>query len=526
MPVLLLHPPAVKPAGPPLGIAVLLGHLRSRGISVSAIDANLQACLYLLEPGRLANQAGPDPGTALARAIRHVPRALELLRSPAAAAAFARYQTAVGHLNTALGVYRGFQGEERLTLGDYSHSRLSAFSPEHLARLATGKESTLFSAYFHEKLLPDIADRNPRLIALSINYRHQVLPAFELAGLLRRRFPGALLVAGGGLLTSWKAVLLQRNLVLPPFDHIAFGPGESVLARLAMDGRRAEHFLESAAELVFQPDFSGLDPAEYLNPHPILPLTASRGCYWERCLFCPEAVAPTHPFAAAEPCAFPELIIGLAEQWRTGHFHLTDNALPIPHLRAMASRKEELKNFSWYGFVRFEPGLADPALAADLARAGCRMLQLGLESGSQEVLDRLGKGTRLETAAAVLHNLHGAGIATYVYIMLGTPEETEEDRRLTLAFLEKHAASIDFLNLAIMNLPKDSVLPGEGSLPDSKEDSLALYRPVDEEAVQRRAARRFLQRELLASPAIRAIVHRTPPLFTSNHAMFFGQKRG
>jgi hypothetical protein len=46
---------------------------------------------------------------------------------------------------------------------------------------------------------------------------------------------------------------------------------------------------------------------------------------------------------------------------------------------------------------------------------------------------------------------------------------------------------------------------------------------MDEDATERRAARRFLQRELLASPAVRTIVNRTPPLFTSNHAFFFSR---
>jgi hypothetical protein len=369
-----------------------------------------------------------------------------------------------------------------------------------------------------------VAARSPRLIALSINYRHQVLPAFELARMLRRLLPGVTLVAGGGMLTSWKTALLEGGLPLPPFDHIVFGPGEAALSELALGELALKksgspYFLEQSTELGFCPDFSGLDPAGYFNPHPVLPITASRGCYWERCLFCPEAVAPTHPFAAAAPAAFPDLLLRLAARWQTRYFHFTDNALPIPLLRALAARQTDLQGFAWYGFARFEPELQEEGLAAGLAKAGCRLLQLGLESGSQKVLDRLGKGTRVETASAILHNLHRAGIATYVYIMLGTPGETEEDRQRTLEFLEEHAATIGFLNLAIMNLPRGSILAGRDVLADA--EPFGLYRPVDDEGDQRRAARRFLKQELLASPVIRAIVQRTPPLFTSDHAFFF-----
>ena len=73
-----------------------------------------------------------------------------------------------------------------------------------------------------------------------------------------------------------------------------------------------------------------------------------------------------------------------------------------------------------------------------------------------------------------------------------------------------------------MNMPRHSALAAEADAGAAQ--PLDLYLPMDEDAVERRTARRFLQGELLASPAIKAIVHRTPPLFTSNHAFFFQPK--
>ena len=54
------------------------------------------------------------------------------------------------------------------------------------------------------------------------------------------------------------------------------------------------------------------------------------------------------------------------------------------------------------------------------------MLKLGLESGDQGLLDALGKGINLGTAAQALAALTAAGIGTYVYLLFGTPKE---DRR-------------------------------------------------------------------------------------------------
>ncbi len=521
MTVLLLQPPALKPAGPPLGLAVLLGHLRRQGIAAQALDANLEAYRYLLQPDQLAAAAPPAPNTALHRALKHAPRSWQFLASAAACRSFARYQSAVQHLNTALSVYRGAGSDERLTLGDYQHGGLSEFVLADLQRLAAGAVSTLFRRYFQHNLLVTIVAQKPRLIALSINYRHQLLPAFELAGLLRRALPEVTLVVGGGMLTSWRAELEFAADALAPFDHLVFGPGEAALVQLARGETSDDFFLEGGDSLAFHPDFDGLLPTDYLSPEPVLPVTASRGCYWQRCLFCPEAVAPTHPYRSCVPVEVPDLLLKLAEKYRTRHFQFTDNALPLPMLKALAARRAELAGLAWYGFVRFEEALGDAELVEQLAAAGCRMLQLGLESASQAVLDRLGKGTRIAIAAAVLCALQRAGIVSYVYIMFGVPDETEQDRLATLRFLEEHADAIGFLNVAIMNLPRQSELAAGRADDGGEGEARGLYLTGAAEQQRRGAARRFIQQQLLASPAIRSIVNRTPPLFTSNHAFFF-----
>jgi hypothetical protein len=527
MDILLLHPPAVKPAEPPLGLALLLGHLRRQGFAAEVLDANLGAYLHLLGADSLAIAAGSAPPVPLRRAMRHAGPSLALLRSPAALASTERYRTAVLHLQQALGAHRGVKTEEVLTLGDYRHQRLSEFSPAALTSVASGAESTLFADYFRQQLLPQIVARRPRLIALSVNYRHQVLPAFELAGLLHRELPEVLLVGGGALFSSWQKALLRLDLRLSPFAHIVFGPGEEPLAALARGQGGGDYYLHGVTTDNFHPDFSFCRGHEYLSPVPVLPLVASRGCYWRRCLFCPEATAPTHPYACSAPEKFPDLLLKMAELHQVRHFHLTDNALPMPVLQALAARSD-LGHLSWHGFVRFERALLDQGLVKGLAAAGCRQLQLGLESGSQAVLERLDKGTRLPEVARILSNLRQAGIDSYVYVMFGTPGETAEEAAETLAFLEEHAGEIGFLSAALMNLPRDSAMLDqpqrygiEKAAPLGEEEVLGLYRAFHSNAGwDRSAARRFLGR-LEASPLLRPILRRMPPLFTSHHAFLF-----
>ena len=530
MDVLLLHPPATKPAEPPLGVAILLGHLRAQGLEADAIDANLAAYLHLLEPARLSAAAGPAAKTRLKRAVRHAQGSLTLLRASAAVESFARYSTAARYLNDALSAHRGTTGAE-LTLGDYVQEGLSEFSPDDLERLSRGEAKTLFFGYFRDVLVPQIEEQRPRLIALSITFRNQVLPAFELAGMLRRALPGTLLVGGGGMFGSWRQTLRKLSLRFGAFDRVVFGPGEAPLTALARGTAAADYFLEDDVECGFAPDFSFAALGDYLSPEKVLPVSATRGCYWRHCLFCPDGVAPSHSYRCAPPAQFPLLLGELGRQHGVRHFHVTDNAIPMNVLHQLAKPAAAAGGFAWHGFVRFEKALLDEAFVSGLARSGCTLLQLGLESGSQRVLDRLKKGTQLGQVSRILENLARAGIAAYVYIMLGTPGETLEDARLTLRFLEEHAHRIGFLNLAIMNLPRDTRLLDDKALHGissskllEESEPLGLYQSFEPaEGFGRAEARRFLMVSLLGSAAIRGIAARTPPFFTSNHAFLFGE---
>jgi methylmalonyl-CoA mutase cobalamin-binding subunit len=522
--IFLIQPPATKAVEPPLGLAILAGYLRASGFSVATLDANLSATLSLLAPERAARAAGTQPPTQVRRALKQARASLGLVRSTAALTSFPRYTTALHHLHALLGLYG--EERERLTLGDYEYEEFSPFAPANLQQVAEGEASTLFQQIFAGEVVPAVVARAPRIIALSINYRHQLLPAFELAGLLRRALPGATLVAGGGMITSWRRILTAGASRLPLFDHLIFGPGEEPLSRLAGGG--AHDYLLSGAEIAFTPDFSDLPLAEYLSPRPVLPLAASRGCYWGRCRFCPEAAAPTHPYDSDPAVAFPDRLLALAARTGVRDFHLTDNAIPMPTLKALAARHAELHDLRWHGFVRFERALLDPVLVSGLAKSGCTLLQLGLESGSQVILEQMDKGTNLAEAAQILENLRAAGIASYVYVMTGIPGETAADAELTRRFLLEHAEKIAFLNLALMNLPRDaSLLEQAGDYAIDSTDlldsdaPLGLYRSFSSSTDWGRdEARRFLA-ALKREPAIRTILQRTPPWMTSNHAFFF-----
>ena len=150
------------------------------------------------------------------------------------------------------------------------------------------------------------------------------------------------------------------------------------------------------------------------------------------------------------------------------------------------------------------------------------MLKLGIESGDQSVLDQLNKGIDLPTASAVLKTLRKTGIATYCYFLFGTPPENCVRALKTMDFVVEHHDCIDFLNLAIFNLPSQSVEAQNLATRDFYEGDLSLYKSFQHPlGWQRSDVRKFLEKTFKKHPAIAPIIKRTPDFFTSNHAPFF-----
>ena len=67
-----------------------------------------------------------------------------------------------------------------------------------------------------------------------------------------------------------------------------------------------------------------------------------------------------------------------------------------------------------------------------LARAGCRIVWVGAESGSQKVLDAMEKGSTVEQIREASRRLHEAGIEVGFFLQFGYPGETREEIESTL----------------------------------------------------------------------------------------------
>lgn len=498
--MLLIFPPLAKACEPPPGIAALAASLKAHGVQCRLLDANLEGQLWLLgQP-----QAAAD--TWSRRASKGREGNLAALRDIAVYRTPDRYRRAVSDLNRILSLSAAENG---VTIGfaDYQHKILSPLRSADLMAAALAPESNPFFRYFSRRLPEFLAGVGT--VGFSLNYLSQALCTFAMIGYVRKRYPTLKIILGGGLVTSW----MQRPDWINPFgdlvDNLISGPGEEPL--LALLGSAA------TPERNAPPDYTGLPLAEYFSPGLILPYSAGSGCYWNRCSFCPER-AERNRYRPVPVSRVLSDLDHLTEQTAPVLIHLLDNAISPALLHALA---ENPPGVPWYGFARIDDHLGDPEFCRALKRSGCAMLKLGLESGDQEVLDRMCKGISLALASRVLDNLHQAGIPVYCYLLFGTPGESLAAARRTLEFVAGHYRAISFLNLAVFNMPLYGDEAEEYGDKPFYEGDLSLYTAFRHPGEwDRKPVRRFLESEFKRHPAIASIVRNDPPQFGSNHAAF------
>ncbi|THB79184.1 MAG: radical SAM protein [Desulfobacteraceae bacterium] len=506
--MILIFPPVAKPCEPPAGVALLSGALNRAGIEFKTIDASIEGLMWLIN----SDIVPEDSWTR--RALKNRDAIISNLKDPALYQNIDRYRQNVFDLNKLL-TQAVDQTRFKITLADYQDLALSPVRSADLIHSARSFDENPFYGYFEAHLLPQLTAHDSRYVGISLCYLNQALVAFALAGWIKARFPEMKIIMGGGLISSWARQPGFNHPFSDVIDILIEGEGEHPL--LAVLG-----VPESSCRSVI-PDYGFAPWDQYLAPGKILPFRASIGCYWSKCRFCPEK-AEVRPYHSDRADRVVSQLEQLIQRHAPESVHFIDNAVTPAVLKALCRRNQDREShhpFQWYGFVRFTKELADPDFCRDLAASGCRMLNLGLESGDQSVLDRMNKGTDLELASRALKSLHQAGILTYVYLLFGTAFEDQRAAIRTYEYVTAHEQWIDYLNLAVFNLPRFSEDAMDLDTHEFYEGDLSLYMNFTHpDGWERKQVKQFLDKHFKKNQSIAAIIRKTPPYFTSNHAMF------
>lgn len=120
-----------------------------------------------------------------------------------------------------------------------------------------------------------------------------------------------------------------------------------------------------------------------------------------------------------------------------------DTGHTIDFCRQMIKRNIPLR---WFCSSRFDA--MTPELIRLMAEAGCRCIEFGLESGNADVRKKYGKDISDESINAVIRSCHAHGISSAVFLILGFPEETFNDMKRSLSFVNR--LKPDYLSLNIL----------------------------------------------------------------------------
>lgn len=301
-----------------------------------------------------------------------------------------------------------------------------------------------FNFYFASNPIKRVAASFAGLKQLYRYYSH-IRANLSYPWLIRKEFPKTQIMIGGGAFTAFADQLIEK---LPEGTIGILGEGEDAILKVVngesleneryiiREGKQTRKGNQGAPALldaltVDLPYLTSIFPqhASYMDES--IGVQTKRGCPYD-CAFC------LYPYIEGKRVRYrpPEMVVKDISQhyhqWGARRFWFTDaqfitgkEAYPqcTEILERILSEKMEIE---WSGYIR--TSLITPELAKLMVRSGVGDLEVAITSGSQEVLNNLHMGFKLERLYDGCRYLAEAGFKGKVILnySLNSPKETEE----------------------------------------------------------------------------------------------------
>lgn len=183
------------------------------------------------------------------------------------------------------------------------------------------------------------------------------------------------------------------------------------------------------------PDRRGVDD-RYYERYGIESLQTKRGCPL-RCDYCTYPTIEGRVGRVRDPGAIvDELCAIVLQRPETKHVFVVDSVFNLPKGHAKAVCREMIERAPQVPWTCYANPLGFDAELAELARAaGCAGMEIGSDSGCDEVLTRLRKGFNVDRIRDLRALCGAAGLPDCHTFILGTRGETLDDVHRTLDFI-------------------------------------------------------------------------------------------
>jgi radical SAM superfamily enzyme YgiQ (UPF0313 family) len=280
--------------------------------------------------------------------------------------------------------------------------------------------------------------------------------AWEIAKAARA--VGAVTIVHGSDSTDNPAIFLQNG-----FDYVLCGEAEEALVRLCasilhadevpeidglvkLDGhgqavRSAQKLSKNPAwpELSFPArDLIDMKPyrAAWLEAHGYFStnMVSSRGCPY-RCNWCAKPISG-NKFHLRPAAAVAEEMRMLKTEAKVDHIWFGDDVFALNHQWVEEFAAEVTMRSAAVPFkIQSRADLMSEQTVKHLKTAGCAEVWMGVESGSQTVLNAMDKGLNLSSVIAARGLLREAGIRACYFLQFGYPGETWTELQETIGFV-------------------------------------------------------------------------------------------
>jgi anaerobic magnesium-protoporphyrin IX monomethyl ester cyclase len=298
---------------------------------------------------------------------------------------------------------------------------------------------------------------NPDIIgvtAATVTY----LPALKILKAAKAALPSCITMIGGPHVT----VMDERTFTeSADVDIVVRGEGEQTmleLASLVSDGNLKS--LSEVAGITFRkngqvyrtPDRPFIQDIDSL-PRPAhkhfdvtrykisgkiyMPIITSRGCPFN-CAFCLASKMCGRGFRARSPSKVVDELEWLRDTFGAGAFAFYDDTFTFDVNRAIAICDEmKARKFGLPWDCRTRVDKVSKELLTKLRSTNCQLIHFGVESGSQQMLNTMRKGTTVEQNANAIKLAKECDILVAISLVIGYPGETPEMLQQTTDFIRR-----------------------------------------------------------------------------------------
>ena len=300
-----------------------------------------------------------------------------------------------------------------------------------------------------------------RSVAITTTLYVSPHPILAMVENVRRLDPDVPIIIGGPYIANQKQLLDHASLTalfeyLGCDIYVLCQEGEATLARL-LEAIRTGEPLQRVPNLAFrggdgrftftmpQPEanelgeniidykpFVGTSLGEFLS------VRTSKSCPFA-CAFCgfPERAGA---YKYLDVSGVERLLNAVADTGAVTTLTFLDDTFNVPKGRFKELLRMMIRNrygFRWNCLYRADHG--DDEAIDLMAESQCEGVFLGVESGSDQMLQRMNKSARRKHYLHAIPRLNSCGISTYASLIIGFPGETNETIRDTIELVEEAA---------------------------------------------------------------------------------------